>query len=739
TEVEISGAGFVPNEAISVEYDGDEIDIESGDEEADTNGEFTLFIIIPDSEFGEHTVTVKGEDSLTELDNIFTVEPKISANPASGEAGTMVSVTGTGFDSRNGVDFSFGGTPVTNVVWLVEGGGRTNSDGTFAVNLTVPDFASGSYTILVEDEDNNDIFATATFTVVVNTAINLSSTTGLVGDSITVTGSSFGAGATATLYFNDVNIGTVQVGIDGSFTTSLDIPASTTGVHTIKVEDTSGRSATASVSVEPEMTMAPLTGVEGDGVNISGTGFGLNKTITILYGDTAVIPAIPITTGENGSFSGNFYIPAIHGGSYIVTVSDGTSDLLFDFTVETGATISPTSGEMGDAVQVAGQGFGANKNITILYGNSIIAPTTPITTNSTGSFSGSFDVPAIPGGVAAITLNDGTTNISVSFTVKANVEINTTSGKVGDGVGLAGFGFGASKTISVLFNNAPVTLLAPATTASDGTFNNVQFYVPISPGGAVYITISDGIINETINFMVEPSGVGIGQTTTAAKPGYVGMELNVSGDGYKASADVEVIYTSDPVVLKTGKVGVNGSFSVDFTIPASEAGEHSIVVNIDGVEVVEHTFFMESTPPSRPGLSVIYKGIEAEAPISFKWNEVTGDASLPVTYVLQIFTLTGTTEVEVIKKELADTEYTLTDAEILRLVPLENNEYYYWHIQAVDSAGNVSSWSDTDTFTIASPGGGWPGWLTWLLVGLGAFFFFIFAIMLGRRMAYSAY
>ena len=165
TEVEISGEGLIPGEIIIIEYDGEAIEIDSGDEEADENGEFTLSIIAPESEFGEHTITVRGADSLAELDTVFTVEPEISVNPVSGEAGDIVTVTGTGFDRRNGVDFSFGGTLVTNVVWLVASDGRTNTDGTFAVNLTVPDFVPGSYVILAEDEDDNDIFDTTYFTL----------------------------------------------------------------------------------------------------------------------------------------------------------------------------------------------------------------------------------------------------------------------------------------------------------------------------------------------------------------------------------------------------------------------------------------------------------------------------------------------------------------------------------------------------------------------------------------------
>ena len=736
TEVEISGVGFAPDETISVEYDGEEIDIDSGDEEADEDGEFTLFIIIPESEFGEHTITVKGEDSLAELEAVFTVEPEISVNPVSGEAGTVITVTGTGFDRRNGVDFSFGGDSI-NVVWLVEGGGRTNSDGTFAVNLTVPDVVPGSYTILAEDEDDNDIFATANFTVVVNTAVNVSPTTGKVGDSITVVGSSFGAGATATLYFDDINIGTVPVGIDGSFTTSRDIPASTTGVHTIRVEGTAGRSATASVSVEPEMTMTPLTGIGGDGVSVSGTGFGANKTITIMYGDTAVTPATTITTGTNGSFSGSFDVPAIPGGNYTVTVSDGTSDLTTNFTVEAGATISPTSGEMGDTIQVTGHGFGASKTITILYGNATIQPTAQITTNAGGSFSGSFDVPAIPGGTATLTISDGTIDISVSFTVRANINLNPTSGEVGDGVGIAGYGFGASRPITILFNNIPVTPLAPIMTNTSGLFSAAQFYVPASPGGTAIITVNDGTTTVNASFTVETGDISINPKTSNASPGHIGTEITISGDGYAAIAPIEVTY--DDAVLPTdpGETGSNGFFTATFEIPRSTAGEHTIAVSINGVEVEQFTFIMESNAPLAPELITIFFSEKAEPPIRFDWGEV-GDASLPVTYNLVIYTVEGSTEITVIEHlGLSVTEYTLTEAEVLKLVPLEKNEYYYWHVNAEDGAGNVSSWIATDTFYIG--GEGWPGWLMWLWIGLGGLAVFIFALWLGRRIAYSSY
>ncbi|MFH1662312.1 MAG: hypothetical protein ABH934_00065 [Chloroflexota bacterium] len=735
TEVEISGGGFAPDETIIVEYDGEEIDIESGDEKTDENGEFSLFIIIPESEFGDHTITIRGEDSLAEVEDTFTVEPEISVNPASGETGTVITVTGTGFDRRNGVDFSFGGNPATNVVWLVESGGRTNSDGTFAVNLTVPDVDTGSFTILAEDEDDSDIFATTTFAVAVNTAINLSPTTGIVGDEITIVGSSFGSGATATLYFDNVSLGTVPVGIDGSFTASLDIPASKTGVHTIGVEDTAGRSATASVSVKPEMTMSPLTGATGDSISVSGTGFGSSKNITILYGNSAVTPTTAIKTGSEGSFNGSFFVPSIPGGIYTVTVTDGTSNLTASFTVVAGVIINPTSGKVGDGVGIAGYGFGASKNITIMYGNTPIISTTPIITDPNGIFSGGFVIREIPGGTAALSISDGITSVSVNLTVGASVIINPTSGGMGDGVGISGYGFGANKNVTILIKNIPVTPLVPITAGSDGSFNG-SFNIPAMPGGAAIISINDGSNTVTVDFTVGISDISISPKTSNASPGYIGMEISISGDGYTADAPIEVTYDGAVLTTDPDRTGNNGSFDSTFEVPKSTAGEHTVIVSINGVEVEQFTFIMESAPPLIPQPLLPYLDSSPDQPVRFDWEDVTDSQNPPVTYILEVATDAGFTNKVLEKTGLAGSEYTITEAEQLELGNMEGTGPFYWHVKAVDNAGNESGWTGAGTFYV---GGGWPGWLTWLLVGLGGLAVFILALWLGRRIAYSSY
>ncbi len=257
TEVEISGEDFLPGEAIIVEYEGEEIEIDSGDEEADNDGEFTLYIIIPDSQFGEHTVTIKGGDSLAELEETFNLEPLIIVNPDTSEAGTEITITGFGFDGRNGVEFSFGSTQITNILWLLEALGRTNPDGTFIVQVTVPDLIPGDYIILAEDEDNSDIYATDSFiiesvatptpTPTVTTTITMtttqtttttSTTTQLTTQTTTVTSEPAPTTITSTV---------IQV-------TTL-TPSSTTITATTTVPTTITATVTEQVSATPTITI----------------------------------------------------------------------------------------------------------------------------------------------------------------------------------------------------------------------------------------------------------------------------------------------------------------------------------------------------------------------------------------------------------------------------------------------------------------------------------------------------
>ncbi len=264
TEVEITGTEFTDNENITVTYDGDEIDIESGDDETDSDGEFVNTILIPESTAGDHTVTVTVGGSEVEAE--FIVEPDMVLDVTSGEAGAEISVSGTGFARRSDVVVYFNAEGLAATV--------SDSDGSFDTTFTVPELDAGIYDVEAEDEDRN--LDTAKFSITVPepaeptqptptqpppspTAINLSATGGKVGSDLIITGAGFEAGGTVTIEFGDKVLDTVAADASGIFVAVLKVPSTKAGEHTITISDgTNTDEVTFTVEAVPPPIPTPL-------------------------------------------------------------------------------------------------------------------------------------------------------------------------------------------------------------------------------------------------------------------------------------------------------------------------------------------------------------------------------------------------------------------------------------------------------------------------------------------------
>src|SRR6266480_2469334 len=123
----------------------------------------------------------------------FTVLPGISGlSPTTGAVGAAVTITGTNFGSSQGSSsVTFNGAPTTPTSWS-----------SFAIGAPVPSGATtGNVVVTVAGAASSGV----NFTVVPAPSItSLSVTSGLVGTSVTITGTNFGAAqGTSTVTFND--------------------------------------------------------------------------------------------------------------------------------------------------------------------------------------------------------------------------------------------------------------------------------------------------------------------------------------------------------------------------------------------------------------------------------------------------------------------------------------------------------------------------------------------------------
>ena len=233
TRVTIEGVAFEDKEDISMQYDGVNVPIASGDRKTDSAGAFTCKIDIPASTAGDHTITAivkEVEGAIT-----FTVVPKITIDPSVGGANDEVTVTGTGFGGEFLITITFDGNEMD-----ISGDEETDEYGSFVSTFIVPSgVGQGTYEIGVEDEDGNS--AEAEFSITASLSLSAGATTdspGYVGMPLTITGTNFRANWPITItYASEPVTFTTQSLADGSFSYPITVPPSEKGVHIITATD----------------------------------------------------------------------------------------------------------------------------------------------------------------------------------------------------------------------------------------------------------------------------------------------------------------------------------------------------------------------------------------------------------------------------------------------------------------------------------------------------------------------
>ncbi len=719
-QVTVNGNGFVANSGVTIKFD---TTIVASATASATGVLADVTFAVPESKAGSHSIT--GSDSVATSPAVaFNVLPKMSITPTSGGVGDQVTVTGTGFDASKAVTVTFDGSPVTTEPASV----ATSDKGSFTAKFNVPAAGQGGHEVKASDASGYSL--SATFTI--GAKITLTPTTGFAGDQVTVDGTGFGASKTITITFDGIAVTTnptpVATGGSGGFSATFLVPAAAKGTHTIKAEESTTISATATFSVNEKITVSPVSGFVGDEVTASGIGFAASSTITVLFDTVSVATA---TATASGSFDAlTFNVPAGIKGDHTIKIQDSAGNsATASFTISEEMAINPTTGFVGDQVTVDGTGFGANRSVTLYLDNVSVGTGN---TDARGNLSGSFTIPASSRGDHTVKVQDSSGNsATATLTVKNQMVMTPLTGALGTTVTVNGTGFIAGSQILISFNNNlistdPLVIMADASGSFSGNFN-----VPGSPAGDYVVGVSDGTNSSSASFTVL-SAATISPVTSEKSPGHVGMEVTIVGTGFKADATITLTYESEPIVLGTTTTDATGTFSVAIIIPASAGGQHTITAS-DGTTTKQFTFVMESVPPPAPTPLLPPTGSKPKQPVSFDWGDVT-DESLPVTYTFQIATDQDFASIVLEQAGLTQSQYTLTEEE--RLDSRSKKEPYYWRVRAVDGAQNVSLWSEVSTFGI---GFIWPDWIIYVWFGLGVVIIGLLAFWLGRRSAYASY
>jgi hypothetical protein len=452
------------------------------------------------------------------------------------------------------------------------------------------------------------------------------------------------------------------------------------------------------------------------------------------------------TVDDEGDWDTTFEVPDeltdgdgtqdVVGGTYYIYVTYKDNDnieAMAEFTVIAGEIeLNPDEGIVGSEVDISGQYFEGNDDIVVTIGDEEvdIESGTDDETDSSGDFDCTIIIPAATAGEHTIAVEDENDHIAeATFTVESALGVNPAEGAIGSQATTSGTGFGGSESVTITFDG---TQVKTARTDSDGSFT-ASFTVPQVEAGTYTVEADDGDNSATASFTMS-SSVTLGTSTSAASPGYVGMQMTMTGTGFLPNAAVSITYATTPVVVATTTSDANGDFSATFTIPSSEPGTHTITAT-DGINSLTETFYMESTAPSIPQPLLPEMGIKAKQPVYFDWADVTDPSG--VTYTLQIATDENFASVVLEKTDLANSEYTITAAE--KLEKRIKEAPYYWRVKATDGAYNESGWTGAGTFYVGGFGFGgisMPDWMIHLWWGLGAAGAGIGGFFMGKRRAY---
>jgi hypothetical protein len=413
-------------------------------------------------------------------------------------------------------------------------------------------------------------------------SMSISASSGQVGSQVTVSGTAFTANVSYQVYFGygssfyQVFGASSNTSSSGTFSVVSTIPSVPAGTYTFSVTYGSSNLTGPSFTVTPAVIVSPTSVHVNDQVAVSGTGFSASKTATITF-DSISITCI-VTTSYGAVTTVYFNIPDSYAGVHYVTINDGTYSASTQVSVVQLLTVTPTSGSVGTTVAVSGTGFSASRTVSITFGGITVA-TTPAnpTTNSYGSFSASFSVPAGTSHASHIVATDGIFTASVTFTVKAGITLNPASAKVGVPVSVTGSGFTATTTVSVTFDG---TSVGQATTDVNGNFS-LSFNVPASPAGGHTITASDSFESVSATLTL------VSSIRLSPSSGTAGSQFTVSGSAFGASTSVIVSFESSQAVTATSDY--NGSFTVSLSVPNSSGGAHTVTAT-DGTNTATETF-----------------------------------------------------------------------------------------------------------------------------------------------------
>ncbi len=527
--------------------------------------------------------------------------PTIALSPTQGPTGVTVTVSGNRFAGTD-TSVAISGTivPSTPITCTVSRGSITGTCTFVATG------SPGTYTITAVGNQvgGSGDTATATFTITTPT-ITLTPTSGVVGESVVVTGTGYTGSTTITLTFDSVSISSCTSGSltasGGKFACTFSVPSGTSGttvtaagadVGTVPADTASGTFTVTTPSIKLSQARGP-TGVT---VTVTGSGFAGTDTSVAISG--TIVPSTPITcTVSGGSITGTCtFVATGSPGTYTITAvgnqvggSGDTATATFTITTPT-ITLTPSQGPTGVSAVVSGTGFSPGVTITLTISGSGTLGSSSCT-GQTVSATGTFTCPAttVSGSAGSYTITaTGSDHSTVSsdvasagFTITTpTITLTPSQGPEGSTVTVSGTGFTIGSSLkSLVFDTVTISSCSPGSMSISGTGTfSCAFSVPSGASGSTVTATDTGGATATGSFTVTVPSIFI-----VPRSGPSGTVVTVSGTGFTPGATISFSISSGASVTPSGTCQVSsssgssdGTFTCSVTVTSSSPANYTL-------------------------------------------------------------------------------------------------------------------------------------------------------------------
>jgi hypothetical protein len=388
-----------------------------------------------------------------------------------------------------------------------------------------------------------------------------------------------------------------------------------------------GTATPVGITLKSKMTLSATKGGPGSTVTITarglkaGTNYGnitfgklttVNVTIdAVTTGAREGSDPFTVKTDGNGVFVARIKVPSLPKDTGYNIATSGFSAFDGKDTFELiGARItgvSPASVEPGARIRIDGDGFAANQVVAasqVTVGG--VAPTSvtdlnnlvpgSLTTDASGKFAFSLDVPPIPFGSQTVQVKvDDNQNATGTVTIVGGIRsvlANGVAGTVavpsgtytppsatkGQTIVVSAVGFAANETVTTTVNGVAATTVAK----SDGSVV-ASFGAPEGAFGTTNIEVrgvtSGQVLSSTTNRVLQYKMVP-SEDAPAPAEGPVGTAFSIVGHGFPAGASATLAFAG--ATVGSGVVQPNGVVTINAVVPTATLGAKTLTISAGG-------------------------------------------------------------------------------------------------------------------------------------------------------------